>query len=708
VAPTNGWLYKKNIAISDPGVDLTNYQVDINFSSSNLDFDKPQPDGDDIRFFTADGTSCDYWIEDWNYAGQTATVWVEIPEITTGSANNIYMYYGNSGASSLSSGAATFLFFDDFNDTDITDWTVVAGTWNATGGILNQTVNNGFDSILYQSYAFPASFVMESDIRMNSINAESVALQTFQNATRTLITGVGGWNNTRFFAGDDTIGTYDWDLTAGVASTWYDARMVFSGTHIDGYIDNNYLGTTGVDTTVTHNQIGFLINYQQDYASYDNIRVRQYNSTEPSTSVGKETITGINKPGAFGLGYDIVTGTAIASVEGVSLSSGAGAITEDNWHHVAMTYTSTGSVLTLYVDGVSSQTTTSTSTIPIKTTDFFIGDIIGPNCMIDEVVIYDRVLSSDEISHHANATNLSFSPAFGTIEFDDGGTNIIVQKSTSNFNDIDINEVAGSITLNTNIDVDGNVVITSGTLDTNINGNFDIDVEGDWSDSGTFIENFSIVTFDGDAAQTIGAETFYYLGITNSHLTEEVTLSGNVTATYLDINDGILAIDTGRTLNVTVNSSNALDVFNGGTLRIDGGSASMNGGSNAGITSYNGSVVELTSTGGSIYTQGALNTDAKIKMAGGSMSLNAGANESALHIYSNSNSSGTDITATSISWVPATRVAFLSIFKESKVMLRFSVTVTVPSFSPILMAPKLGSLVPVMIPFPEVPSPSMK
>jgi len=73
-----------------------------------------QDDFDDLRFTGSDGvTLLDYWIESIADSGGTklATVWVLNDD--TPSATG-WMYYGNSEATSGSSGANTFEFFDDF------------------------------------------------------------------------------------------------------------------------------------------------------------------------------------------------------------------------------------------------------------------------------------------------------------------------------------------------------------------------------------------------------------------------------------------------------------------------------------------------------------------------------------------------------------------------------------------------------------------
>jgi hypothetical protein len=107
-------LRKKPITITGSGSQETNYQVKVDVT---YDSDM-QADFDDIRFADSDGaTEIDHWRE--SYTPSTSAVfWVEVPTIPTG-GTTIYMYYGNSTASSASSLANTFTsgsFTDTFAD----------------------------------------------------------------------------------------------------------------------------------------------------------------------------------------------------------------------------------------------------------------------------------------------------------------------------------------------------------------------------------------------------------------------------------------------------------------------------------------------------------------------------------------------------------------------------------------------------------------
>jgi len=101
--------YRRKITITEQsGSDLDYYQVLIELNSTNFDFSHAQTNGEDIRFTDADENLLDYWIEEWDVVNKIAKVWVKVPSIPANSSVDIYMYYGNSSASSASDASATF------------------------------------------------------------------------------------------------------------------------------------------------------------------------------------------------------------------------------------------------------------------------------------------------------------------------------------------------------------------------------------------------------------------------------------------------------------------------------------------------------------------------------------------------------------------------------------------------------------------------
>ncbi len=121
------WDFRHEITIDNSSStdSLTDFNCKIIIDNSETDFWAGiENDGESIRFTDSDGlTPIDFWIEKFDYTGDDAIIWIEVPGIPASSSTSVYLYYGNSSSTAASSGLDTFLFFDDFEDNDISDWT---------------------------------------------------------------------------------------------------------------------------------------------------------------------------------------------------------------------------------------------------------------------------------------------------------------------------------------------------------------------------------------------------------------------------------------------------------------------------------------------------------------------------------------------------------------------------------------------------------
>lgn len=124
-----GWSMRKAHVIVSYS-NLTNYPIHLNVyntSCNNVDNGEnvyacgALPNWNDLRFATGNTTSTfvDYWIE--NISATHASVWVEMPSLTTGN-NILYMYWGNKSAEPYSNVSRVFQYFEDFIRLDRTQW----------------------------------------------------------------------------------------------------------------------------------------------------------------------------------------------------------------------------------------------------------------------------------------------------------------------------------------------------------------------------------------------------------------------------------------------------------------------------------------------------------------------------------------------------------------------------------------------------------
>ncbi|HEY3294125.1 MAG TPA: DUF2341 domain-containing protein [bacterium] len=116
----SAWAIRQPVTINNVthNGDLTDYAVKVILTASAFDFAQALPHGEDLRFTDSDGlTALSYWIQAYDPAGASATIWVKVPQIAGGSVRSIYLYSGNPSALPASNGAQTFLMFSDFDST---------------------------------------------------------------------------------------------------------------------------------------------------------------------------------------------------------------------------------------------------------------------------------------------------------------------------------------------------------------------------------------------------------------------------------------------------------------------------------------------------------------------------------------------------------------------------------------------------------------
>lgn len=125
-----GWNFTNVISVTEnSGANVYNYQLMINFDSQTLiNAGQMNADGSDLRFGTyCDSTNLNYWIESGINTPNTV-VWVKLDSLLANQSRNIFMFYGNLAATSVSAVNGTFLGPNSATDS------VASG---APGGVAN-------------------------------------------------------------------------------------------------------------------------------------------------------------------------------------------------------------------------------------------------------------------------------------------------------------------------------------------------------------------------------------------------------------------------------------------------------------------------------------------------------------------------------------------------------------------------------------------
>ncbi len=169
-----GWDYRKNLTIIGTTAGAqTNYQMKLTvYKASGTDTPgvvylggNVKDDFSDLRFTRSDGvTLLDYWIESYT-SGVSAVVWVEVDSIpaSPGTAD-IYLYYGNPSATSVSNGKNTFLAYGGLNDfTEYDPNNNIQKDNDTQLSITDGIANTGY---MYESASEPVNgFVLDFDVK---------------------------------------------------------------------------------------------------------------------------------------------------------------------------------------------------------------------------------------------------------------------------------------------------------------------------------------------------------------------------------------------------------------------------------------------------------------------------------------------------------------------------------------------------------------
>ena len=279
-----GWQYRKSISISSSS-NLTDYQIKLAVTYSNSSM---KSDFSDLRFTDSGYTTLlNYWIESYT-ASTSAVVWVKVPSIST-SGTTIYMYYGNSAASTASSGDNTFEFFDDFNSgtsVDTNKWTVNSGQTNSiTSGILKVLGANDTNDNIVSKSTFGIGYAVRS-------------LSQFANRSTTNFWGFGDMTDGAVYSDSASQKTYTsksgtsigdgTTVTAGIYYIYEVMRIATDSTQY--YIDNAWWCSVPNSSYITTASLPIKMREYSNgyYQNHNWLLVRKIVASEPINTINSE------------------------------------------------------------------------------------------------------------------------------------------------------------------------------------------------------------------------------------------------------------------------------------------------------------------------------------------------------------------------------------------------------------------------------------
>jgi hypothetical protein len=301
----NNWTYRKSHLITGASGAGSDYQVKLTVhygvgtdSGENVYLgSNGKTDFSDLRFTDNDETTLlDYWVQE-KTDSDNAVVWVKVAD-DLGSNATIYIYYGNAGASTASSGDSTFLFFDDFEDASIDagKWTkdIENGTITESGGYLRCGGGIKSGSFGHNSLGSEVGYAgfQDNAVLFRARNsADGIGEVAFRGDYGTNV-GYKARFDARSNYGGSSIRVPPYSgwglLIAGdgddpSANTWYNYEIRMVGTSID-FLRNGVSRASGTDATYGSAGEIALQNHYGDHTDYDWVAVRKLVATEPAHS----------------------------------------------------------------------------------------------------------------------------------------------------------------------------------------------------------------------------------------------------------------------------------------------------------------------------------------------------------------------------------------------------------------------------------------
>jgi hypothetical protein len=259
-------------------------------------------DFSDIRFTKSDGiTLLNYWIENVS-SGNTATVWVKLDSIPASpSSASFFIYYGNPSAVSVSNGANTFPFFDDFTGSTLdtskwnADWTWGSGgTVSVSNSILSiSSANTNSGKAIESKTNFSVPYALRMKALIPAVNYNYIGLYASTNTNPTA--SLGQYATFSYESGNYTHESDGTSVTANV-HTWSNAvfntiDIYRTSTGASSFYVSNSLLESGAHRRSTAATMIRVASYKSTAAmQVDWILMRNYTTNEPAGSAwGSET-----------------------------------------------------------------------------------------------------------------------------------------------------------------------------------------------------------------------------------------------------------------------------------------------------------------------------------------------------------------------------------------------------------------------------------
>jgi|GEM_PF-3713735 hypothetical protein len=313
---SDGNVYTRHlkITISNPPAEHAQYRVVINgqtievynvtnnlkiSGSSGQFWSLVQSTGDDIRVFNDSGSEMHFWLKNWDYVNQTATIEVNL----TDGSRELNIAYGNTKAakSTYNNPEKTLEWYDNF-DTDTTSrYTLYGGgspwVWNSGEGVLQISGNpQRAKAILPVNLT---DFIAEVDVLTTGDFGSSGILGRYDDVNKNYYTFVAGFYGNNIAIQKSASDSPADLITSGKTinpNTWYHITAKIKGSKLE--LDIGGTSVTVTDTSYASGSLGlYTTRNSDDLAKFDNLRVYKYSDPANFASITDvdETINNNNE-----------------------------------------------------------------------------------------------------------------------------------------------------------------------------------------------------------------------------------------------------------------------------------------------------------------------------------------------------------------------------------------------------------------------------
>jgi hypothetical protein len=295
----SGWSKRKEITVTTLDTEyIVNQSIYLNVA---YDSDM-QSDFDDLRFTDINNNELGYWFYNNTYiANNSVNVYVKLPQgLNSTTSRTIYMYYGNSTVTTTSNINNAFIFADDFNTA--INWTskwqsTNQGLYSTAGGILTASGTSTSSQLICTNMSFSNGYVLESRDYQTFVGGGDSFYHLPATPTPTysgpFMDINSGAYRLDFYGGGTTFGgtplysTYQiWNMkipSSGIGnvnfSVWNDGK---NGTRFSAVNTGTMFGYSGY--------VCFLSYQASQVGKMDWMFVREYSTSEPTTTFGSESI----------------------------------------------------------------------------------------------------------------------------------------------------------------------------------------------------------------------------------------------------------------------------------------------------------------------------------------------------------------------------------------------------------------------------------